>query len=333
MNLRTRTRSMFLGLICALSTVLFAAEKELPSAESASVLAIHIENGTAGGQVSEGTPLTVYFYRNSELIQQTSGLTDDEGNCTMENIPSGDDITAIAQARHSDMAFSSAPLLLPREQNRHALSFRVFDIAYDSSLIRVGTHHIIIKQEGDYIAVDEYVQLVNDSDRAVLSDRKDEQGRYKVVECALPDGFSELAFSSYFHADAIVQTAHGFYDTMAVPPGSYDAIFSYRLPLNPAAIEFRKTVAVQTGRMMLFVQNPGLTVTGLGGPVGSMNLSDGTAVDYYAVDADQGSVLQFRLSGRPAPDQPQENNWIVLSILFAVVILLAVFRFARIKPR
>lgn len=323
---------MLFAMIGAVAGMSFAAEDAVPPSDAAPVLAIHVENGTQGGQVPQGTPLAVYFYRGSELLQQTSGLTDAQGNCTIQNIPVGNDIAVVAQARHSDMAFSSAPLLLTQGQKRYELSFRVFDIAYGNSIIRAGAHHIIIKQDGAAIKVDEYLQLVNESDRAVLSDQKDAQGRYKVIELSLPVGFSELAFSDYFHADAVVQTADGFYDTMAMPPGNYNAVFAYNLPVTTGGLDFTKKINLQTGRLMVFVQNPGLTATGLGAPVGNMTLNDGTSVDYYTVDAALGSVLQFNLGGRPAPQHPQENNWVVLGILFAVVVLLALFRFVKIKP-
>jgi hypothetical protein len=262
------------------------------------------------------------------LIKHASSVTDSDGNCIVKDIPKGSHVVAVAQAKHSDMAFFSSPLQLMAGQQRYDISFQVFDVAYDNSLIRTGTHHLIIKKTDNGIHATEYIQLINDSDKAVLSDKKDAENRPEVVVIALPDSFKNLAFSSYFHPEAVVQTQMGFYDTMAIPPGSYHAVFSYDVPQNSGGIEFEKLITLPTDNMMVFAQAGGVVVAGLGEPAGRMVLKDGAPTNYYTVDVSQGSVLKFHLEGDFAKN-PKENVWMILGVVFASVVLIALFRLKK----
>jgi len=323
MKINVMLVSMFLAIAGGLS-----AAEDSHEMDKEAVLVVHIDNGTEGGSVAEGTPVTVDFYHGDHRVKQVSVETDSEGNCMITGIPAGNDIVAVAQARHSAMAFSSAPLSLVPGQKRHHLSFQVFDVTNENDLIRVGTHHLIVKSSGNNLHVTEYIQLLNDSDRAILSDVTDNEGRPKVIEMSLPESFKGLSFSSYFHPGAVVQTPGGFYDTMAIPPGSYHAVFSYDVPLTSDTIEFTKAMMQSTDSLMVFVQAGGVTVTGIGEPVGQMTLQDGIPADYYTVDVSKGEVLKFKIEGL-AIRKPQKNVWMILGIVFGIVVLVALFRLKR----
>jgi hypothetical protein len=290
-----------------------------------SVLIIHVVNGTQAGRVLEGTAVNVNFYQANQLIKNASAFTDPNGDCIIEDVPLGDDVVAVAQARHSDMFFSSPPKLLPHDQHRHELSIEVYEVAYEDNLITVGTHHLIMKTGTSNIHVTEYVQLINDTDKAVLSETKDSEDNYNVVEFSLPKNYENLTFSSYFHNDAIVQTKTGFYDTMAIPPGSYHAVFSYDVPLSKKETTLQKAITLPTKSMMVFIEAGGAIKSDLGEPAGSMNLKDGTPADYFNVDVSEDTVLTFHAEPMTA-DVSKLNIWIAMSIVFAVVIVIAAFR-------
>ena len=319
--------NLLLFSIMMIFSGLLSAGEALPETDKEAVLTVHIDNGTAGGHVEQGTPVTVNFYQDEELIRQESSETDSDGNCIIKDLPKGTDIIAMAQARHGDMAFSSSPLQLIPDKQLYELSVHVFDVDYDNSHIRIGMHHLIITKSANGIHVAEYIQLINDSDRAILSNKKDAKNRPRVIEIALPKNFKSLSFSSYFHPEAVVETPTGFCDTMAIPPGSYHAVFSYDIPVKSGSMEFEKPITLPTDKLMVFIQVPTVTVTGLGEPAGRMVLKD-APTDYYTVDVSQGSVLKFHLEGIWVR-KPQENIWIILGIVFAVVVLVAIFRLRK----
>jgi hypothetical protein len=317
--------------MCAIAGPLLAEDAAHETVAEA-VLAIHISNGTAGGRVPQGTPVAVHFYHGDHIAKQAQALTDADGNCVIQGIPVGSDIVAVAQAKHSNMAFSSAPLNLQPGQRQYDLSFQIFDVAYDNSQIQAGTHHLIIKKSGPKVQITEYIQLINDSDKAVSSDQKDEHENPKVIQIALPENTENLSFSSYFHPDEIVRTKTGFYDTMAIPPGSYHAVFSYEVPLSTEAIDISKVITLPTQSMMVFVQADSGITSELGEAAGQMALKDGTLANYYTVDVSPASVLAFHAEGVSAPPS-QHNYWIVLGVVFGVIGVIALIRLVEYQPR
>jgi hypothetical protein len=48
-----------------------------------------------------------------------------------------------------------------------------------------------------------------------------------VLKVYLPAGFKDIIYSKYFQEQALIMTDDGFIDTMAVPPGRHDAVFTY----------------------------------------------------------------------------------------------------------
>ena len=306
-----------------------AQETSVSEADHMHALTVKVMNGTQGGTVAEGSPVTVYFYQNNQLVDRISAATNSEGICTIDEIPAGSNIMAVAQAKHSDMMFSGSPVQLTDHPHGLTLTVTVFDVVYDNTLIRAGTHHIIIKRRGQSAQVTEYLQLVNDQDKAILSDQKDAQGKPEVVPMSLPKGFKNLTFSSYFDPQEVVITESGFYDTMAIPPGQYHGVFTYDLPASGDVIEFKKEFILPLDSVMIFVQTNNMTATGLGEPTGQMTLQDGIQTDYYTVDVSQDAAIQFQLELFGLPRDTSQQAWWMLAVVFGFIIIVGLFRLVK----
>ena len=321
----------FTGIISLVLTIVGVWAQEPPASEAVHghALTVKVVNGTQGGEVAEGSPVTVHFYQNGQLLEQTSAVTDSEGTCTILDIPTGSDVAAVAQAKHANMMFSSSPVKLGDHPHGVTLTVTVFDVVYDNTLIRAGTHHIIIKRHGESIQVTEYLQLINDQDKAILANQKDTQGKPIVVQVDLPEGFRNLRFSSYFDPQAVVMTESGFYDTMAIPPGQYHAVFTYELSARDDVIEFKKDMTLPLHSVMIFVQTNNMTASGLGEPTGQMTLQDGLQTEYYNVDVSQDAVIQFQLELLKLPQDAADRTWWILTAVFGVVVVLGLFRLMK----
>lgn len=318
---------IIVSILLAFAGQLMAAEA-MPGTVSESVLTVHVTNGTQGSSVAEGTPVTVTFYQDRQQVKKTIAATDSKGNCVISPIPAGSGIVAVAQAKHSDMLFSSSPLQLAADQNSFEMTMQVFDVVNDNSLIGVGTHHLIIKKHADQIRVTEYIQLMNDQDKAILSDQADAESRPKVVQVNLPKGFENLTFSNYFNPQAVVVSESGFYDTMAIPPGQFHGVFSYDLSAEDDVIDFTREITLSPESVMIFIQSEGLVVTGLGEPGGQMTLTDGALVNYYTVDVSQDPVLKFQIEVM-TKESPEQKTWMVLGFVFGAMVLVVLLRLIR----
>lgn len=196
----------------------------------------------------------------------------------------------------------------------------------DNSKLSVTTHHLIIKLEADGLGITEYMQINNNSDMAVTSGKKDENDKSKVIEVMLPKGFKNFFCSRYFQQNALVITKDGFYDTMAIPPGQFDAEFSYTLGIDSEIIDIIKNITLPTSDFMIFSILDKGSVKGLGEPAGEVKLADGSSAEYFNFkNLKTGQQIKFQLGGLQVR-KSDNSALIMLLVAFALIALLVIWR-------
>ena len=218
------------------------------------ILNVEVINATKNGTPITGDEVTITVYGNQQPMFTSNGNVDSDGRFAFENIPTGAGIAVKLRAKHQNMAFSGPAIAMTPGQTEFDARVQVYDVSFDNSTISVGTHHFVLKAGPESILIDEYMQLKNDSDMAVISDQLDEQNRNIVIRIKLPQGFTELDFHEYFVKSALVMTDDGFYDTMAIPPGKFQAVFSYSIPINSETMKITKKITLPTSDFMVFLK-------------------------------------------------------------------------------
>lgn len=306
------------------------AQEKAPSSATIT-LTVQVTNGTQNGHPVAGDPVTLELYRQDELLNALNGIADAEGKIIFEKIPTGDSMIAIASAKHNNMLFNSPPLAINQNLDHPTLAVQVFEISEDASVLSVDIHHIIIKLAENALQVSEYLRLVNPSETAITSQKKDPQDRPIVLNISLPQGFTDLQSESYFEPHALVTTVEGFYDTMAVPPGTYDLSFTYNLPVETSVLEMEKTFSFSTKNVVIFSRLGSLTLEGLGPPENQFANAEGLLTSYYSkTDLKPGDTIRCTITGFNS-NPPKTTVWVITSIAFAGLLLLAITRFFR-KP-
>jgi hypothetical protein len=228
------------------------------------------------------------------------------------------------------MAFSGAPVVLSPTDQGLLARVTVYDVSTDTSKLSIGTHHIMIAVRDGTLEFTEYMQLNNASDRAVTGAPRDDQNRPVVLEVKLPEGFQDLATSGYFEQPALVVTADGFYDTMAVPPGEHQVTFSYRLAIHSGTVKIAKQITLPTTELTIFWQQGQGRLEGLGEPAARMTNAQGVPVEYYSRSVLQpGDRVAFQIAGFAA-QKSDSSTWLVLALIFAVIVVVALL---RLRPR
>jgi hypothetical protein len=291
------------------------------------VLTVKVTNGTAQGAAVTGDPVSVRIYQNQQLTDTLQGTVDATGQAVFENVPAPEQVFAVPSAKHNGMMFSGRPVALGPGPGSHIGYVTVYEISEDSSQLFVGVHHFIIKAQADYLVITEYMQLANPSDMAVTSKEKDSQGLPVVLKMLLPRGFKNLQFSDYFEAAAVVTTADGFYDTMAMPPGAnHHAVFSYTIDIDSATLDIVKNISLPTSEFILFSQLGPQRIEGLGSPSSNMTLADGASAEYFDLSRlNMGDKINFKVTGFNVV-KSQRQSWIIMGVVFGVVAFLAVLR-------
>ena len=293
------------------------------------VLSVEVINGTENGHPVAGDNATLTIYEHNKPVGRLEGKVGSDGKAIFENIQGGEHVVAFAQVFHEGMSFGSNVVVLKAGREQANAQVQVFDVSYDTSVLSAKTHHIILKRQDASVLFTEYIQLVNPSDMAIGSKTKDSAGRPTVLTISLPKGFQNFTSSSYLEPQALGFTEESFYDTMGVPPGSHEIIFSYTLEVKSGTMDVTKKISLPTSHFVLYSQLGEKKIKGLGDTAGELALSDGTPSEYFiSGDLLAGKEIKFKIAGL-STSVGTKNSWIILAVVFGVIIVVAVLRLRR----
>ncbi len=316
-------------LMISILTSLFAASpllSQTTDTQRQASLTIGVTNSTANGTSTLNDEVLVTIYEQRKPTQTLKGNIDSQGKAIFENVPTGNNITALPRIKHQDMMFNGHPIALKAGQTVFNGHVEVYEVSTDKSKLSVTTHHFIIKVEADSLRITEYMRLDNSSDMAITSVEKDVNDKSKVIEVILPEGFKDLTYSKYFQENALVITKDGFYDTMATPPGQYDAEFSYSLDIDSETIDIVKTISLPTSEFMVFSLLDKGQLKGLGDSGGEVNLADGSSAEYFSFpELKAAEQIKFQLVGLNVTKSGR-NTSITLIVVFALIAMLVIWR-------
>jgi hypothetical protein len=298
---------------------------------TAATLTVEVTNNTANGATVVGDEATVQLYKGQSPIESLQAKVGEDGKAIFENVPTGKGIAVVPRVKHQDMAFKGRPLFLTPATEEFSTSVQVFDVSTDTSQLSVGMHHIMVAVREQSLGFTEYMQLTNASDMAVTGSQRDGQNRPVVIEVRLPEGSRDLACSGYLEQNALVITAEGFYDTLAVPPGEHQVTFSYKVDIDRNTIPVAKAMTLPTADLMIFWEQGQGRLEGLGEPTNRLTNDQGVPIEYYRrSDLKPGDRVSFQIAGFNVR-QSDSYTWIVLAAVFVVVVVVALLRL-RPKP-
>ena len=320
----------FLTILLAASSAGLANAQQIQPPHSFAAVTVRLHNGTAAGGDVAGDSVKLTVDAQGRPVASMEGEADAEGKAVFENVVTGNGIAAVAQARHGDMSFGGEALNLEPGKTSFETVVEVYEVSTDNTQLSVGSHHFILRAQGNSLVITEVMQLTNPTDRAVSSATKDADGKPQVVHVYLPAGHHNFNAGEYFVADALIFTPEGFYDTMAIPPGTYRAVFAYEIPITGKTTEIRKTMSMPVSDFAVFSQLPPGSIEGLG-PARPMADADAEAEYFASAAYDAGRTLTFKVVGFNT-EYSDARDIVILSGIFAVVVLLGVLRLVR-KPR
>jgi hypothetical protein len=311
-------------VLCISAYICFADDANMPAKKG--VLVVEVTNGTANGAAVAGDEVIVGIYENSQMLHSLNGEVGADGKAVFEDVPVGDKIVALARAKHQDMMFSGRVIELKPTEDKHLARVEVYDVSLDRSHLSVGAHHIIIKARSEYLEISEYFQLRNSSDMAVSSKQKDSRDKEVILEIMLPKGFKNLQPTSYFIENALVITERGFYDTMAVPPGEFQANFTYTLDITSNTMDIVKGISLPTSNLIIFAELGQAELRGLGEADNQVTNASGAPMNYYQLsDLAPAEDVAFQIAGFNVGTSGL-NTWMILSLTFGAIVALVVLR-------
>jgi hypothetical protein len=292
------------------------------------IIHVKVTNATADGTSVVGDSAFITLYDNNKEIETIEAIVDESGTAVFEYLLGEQHLLAWPRVRHQVMMYSAPKIHLHNSPDPIELKAEVYDVSYDNSGITVGTHQVVIRQVANDILITEFMQLKNDTDRAITSSKKDALDRPRIITIFLPRGYREFNVSKYFVAEALVMNESSFYDVMAIPPGTYDAMFSYKLPITTKEMQISKKISMSTADVLVYSQLEPGQLKGLGDPTGKMTMEDGRPAEYFTLGK-KISGEQFDVTLVNLKMGSMKTMMIIIAVVF---LLIAPFVLVRLFP-
>lgn len=326
-------KQIILVIVAAFVHTLALSAENISVENKRIMLTVEVVNGTANGHPVAGDKVTVEIREHETLVDILRGEVGTDGTLMFADIQPGEHLVAVAHVQHEGMRFSSHAVSLTPTRKHVVINVDVFDVSLENSSLSVGTHHLIIQQKDSSLLFTEYLQLVNSSDLAVSSDQRDKRDNPIVLTVPLPKGYRNFNSSGYFVSEALVFTQESFYDTMAVPPGEHQIVFSYSVDITSDIMNVTKKFSLPTNNFVLFSQLSSEAIQGLGEPDGQVIQSDSTSAEYYKRNSlATGSEVVFEVAGL-GTSVKSRASWVILAVIFGGITFLAFFRLWLVRTR
>lgn len=282
------------------------------------------KTGTIEGRVVNGTlgkpqgdvQVTLTRGRGSQRDQETL-VTDGKGRYRFEDLPTGEDIFYVLDARYAGGLFAGRPLTIPSDTRKEPLietTLRVFEPTTDPNAILIRRDDLFVIHDGDRLSVIEAVKIVNPTNSAyigrgsALSDGGDD-GVSPSLGFALPDDAVPETFR-WLDADLDVPEAVeieglGFGITSAIPPGQIDFTFSYQLEGTGGTFDISRRALYEVSELTVFAAAPLEVTSNRLEPQGEVDL-EGTTYRRFTTrdDLDPADPVQILIVAEQASSFP-----------------------------
>ena len=254
-----------------------------------------VTNGTPGGTLPVGDPVTLQFYSQGEWTAIFTTTLSADGTFRFTDFamdPGSDFVTHIL---YQGVDYYSSPAKLLGDLVTETVSdLTIFEPTTDPSGIVIDQMHYFIAPAGDYVRIAEYYLIGNTGDRTYTG-TENADGVRTTLAFTLPAGASDLYFDGPGLDERFVGDITRFADTRPIPPGTtvIDVDFSYQLPFTDGTrVERVVDVPISLVALVISSQDIGLAGPGLT-PQGMMNTQMGPAASYAAGPLAAGEPLVF----------------------------------------
>jgi len=227
-----------------------------------------VTNGTSGGTLPAGAPVTLEFFSESEWTNTyTSTLV------------------------YQDVSYYSEPANLDGEA---AADILIYEATDDLSLVQVDQAHLFIVPTGDRLQIAEYYLIGNTGERTYIGAGDGDQRT--TLAFTLPTAAMGLTFDGPGLGERFVGDATSFADSLPIPPGTatIEVDFSYEL-MYKEGLELVRELSVPVTSVVIIVNGSEIGLEGPGVEFGGMmDTQMGRAASYTVGPYAAGEPLVLR---------------------------------------
>ena len=291
--MRRLTRGWLLGgavalLLCALWTSRVAAQ-----ATGDGVVTGSVTNGTPGGTIPGGSPVTLRFFSGAEWTNTYTSTLEAEGTFRFADLEAEAGNDFMARIVYQDVTYYSEPTNLDGEV---VADIRIYETTDDPSLVQIDQAHLFIVPTGDMLQIAEYYLLGNTGERTYIGADQGDGDWRTTVAFTVPPAAVGLAFDGLGLGERFVGGATSFADSLPIPPGTatIDVDFSYELTYEEG-LELTRELSVPVKSVVIIVNGSEIGLEGPGVEFGGMmDTQMGPAASYTAGPYPAGVPFMLR---------------------------------------
>lgn len=281
-----------------------------------------IHNGTEGFDLPPAMTVSLRYGNPDTGLETIDTTIDENGNFRFEGVPISDEMGYIAFAIYNDFTFSSDVIIGSLTTSEIDLSFDVYEVTSDPSVVRIKAMELFIDgltvdSMGSGLYVSQLVTYENTSDRMFTTNRDVGDGRYASLLFEMPPGSliqNDPNNSRFIIADDLF----ALIDTQAVFPGKEHFIQAvYFVPYAEGAIMEQRlnNAAVDADvRLLIHPQNLLVDQSGLLQQTGEEVHLERTYTLYEGtLNSEAGDPFRYDVSGVLQNTSTATNNPVVVT--------------------
>lgn len=331
-----RRLALFLVLLSAL-----APAGEARAAKTGTIEG-RVMNGTTGRPQS-GVEVTLTRGQGDDSTEETI-TTDRSGRYRFADLPTGEDVFYVLDARYKGGLFAGRPLTIPSDTRKEPVletTMRVFEPTTDPNAILIRRDDLFVIHDGARLSIIEAIKVVNPTKSAYIGRGSalgaPDDGLTPSLGFALPDTTLPETFR-WLDADLDVPEAVeiqgvGFGITSAIPPGEVDFTFSYQVEGTGGTFDISRRALYEVTELSVFAAEPLQVTSNRLQPEGKVDL-EGTTYRTFTTpeDLDAADPLQILIVAQGGESFPFVAG-AVTALVAALVIGVIAFRGSRKKRR
>jgi hypothetical protein len=284
--------------------------------------------------VPEDLVLTLHGFDNMQMaITQTTTVNSD-GSFAFEDVEMPVGRAFIIVTDYANTSYTSDIGRVEAGISTLNLPVQIYDTTSDASILKADRLHLFFDfLDPKTLRVVQLYVISNPTDKTLVPAGEGEP----TARFVLPEGATNLEFQDGALGERYIQTADGFGDSVAIPPGagSYEVLYAYNMPYN-RKLELVQPVTLPVDAVVVLVPEDGIKIKGGGLQDGGTRDVQGAQYRVYNGESlANGDTLQMTISGRPSSGQPtlssssNTNLLIGLGVFGVALVLTGVWLYSR----
>lgn len=254
-----------------------------------------VTNGTAGGTVPAGAPVTLRFFNEADWTNTYTSTLDADGTFRFADLEAEAGNDFLAHIVYQGVSYYSEPTNLAGEA---VADVQVYEATDDLSLVQVDQAHLFIVPTGDQLQIAEYYLIGNTGERTYIGADQGDGDERTTVAFTVPAATMGLTFDGPGLGERFVGDATSFADSLPIPPGTatIEVDFSYELAYEEGLVLTRE-LNVPVKSVVIIVNGSEIGLAGSGVEFGGMlDTQMGRAASYTAGPYTAGVPLVLRFA-------------------------------------